>query len=376
MLRFLEQAEGRALPSVLSEITGISDRTLRKKNDFSPGTIKKAQQHSRDYVKQLRIEQGFSKEEVEFWLAQLPGISTPGMFYSDLVYSCQIEGYIAFPHTLELAIAIDRLSTSLAEARQRSDLAGFKEMLLNSPVVSLAHFAQTAADWKLPGTPPLLESLRMAQEWTDADQPLRAAIMNTLFSLLAHWDVEFYSRYFPNRAPRSCFAMVLPRLDPKAAVPCEGQITKRRGMFAYPVRRLIDLIACLGVFVRKNDWPDQIPKVRRIALDANEPYQNLVNWRDGTKSFTKRDFVQLWKHLCPDRESANGPIHWPEPSPIFAATMFWQSLLVQNSTTSKEKSILLFEDIYLLWWAEHLEALKAKGTVFGASPWPACFNEI
>lgn len=376
VLRYLEQAEGRVWTSVYSKVTGISDRTLRKKRDLSPDTIKKAQQHSREYLKQQFLGMGYSAEEFDAWLAPHPGNSTQGMLYSELVYSYQIEGFIAYPHTIELAIAIDRLSASLTEARQRNDVAGFKKVLLNSGVVGPEHFARNAAERRQATAPPLLESLHMAQEWAEINQPFQRVAMNTLYSFLARWDVEFCSQQFKSRIPRSCFATLLPRLNSDDSITPGGVVSKRRGLLVTPVRRFIDLMACVGEFVRKNKWPDQIPQVRRIALDANEPYQNLVNWRDGTKSFTRRDFAQLWQHLCPDREGANVTMRAHEPWPLFVATMFWQALLIQASATSKRKTIYLVEDDYLTWWERHYQELQAKGLAFGSAPWPACFNEI
>ncbi len=375
-LHFQEKSEGRALASVYSEVTGISDRTLRKADNLSPGTIKKAQQHSRLHVEQQLNGNGYSTEEVETLLVQHPGFGAPGMLYSGLVYECQIEGFIAFPHTIELASAIDRLSTRLFEARQRNDLVGFKDALLNHPVLGPAYFAQNGAPTTQSTNNPLLEQLRTAQDWAAIDQPLAAVTSNSLLSLLALWDVEFCSQYFSSFAPRSCFAMVLPQLDPKAGNADAGKIAKRRGMFLYPVRRLIDLMACMGEFARNHNWPERIPKAQDIVRQSYESEQNLVNWRDGTKKFTRRDFTHIWHKLCPDRKGSTGPIRAPEPSPLFVATVFWQALLVDVGTTSKVKSIMLIEDDYLRWWTMHHEALRAKGTVFGASPWPVCFNEI
>ena len=375
-LHFQEKSEGRVLASVYSEVSGISERTLRKAGDLSPDTIKNAQQHSRDFVKGQLDKNGYSPEEIETWLTLHPGYGSPGMFYSDLVYGCQIEGFISFPHTIELASAIDRLSTRLVEARQRNDLAGFKDALLNHPVLGPAYFAQNGAPTTQTTNTPLHEQLRTAEDWAAIYQPLAAVTSHSLLSLLALWDVEFCSQYFSSFAPRSCFAMVLPRLDPKAGNADAGKIEKRKGMFWYPVRRLIGLMASLGGFARNQRWPVRVPEVEDVASKTVEFKQNLVNWRDGTKKFTRRDFTHIWHKLCPDHKGSTGPIRAPEPSPLFVATVFWQALLVDVSTTSKVKSIMLIEDDYLRWWTMHHEALRAKGNVFGTSPWPPCFNEI
>lgn len=375
-LLFQEKSEGRVLARTYSEVTGISERTLRKADNLSLETIKKSQQHSRDYVERQLVKNGYSTEEIQTWLVQHPGYDTPGMLYSGLVYECQIAGYIAYPHTIEFASAIDRLSTRYFEARQQNNLAVFKDALLNHPVIGPAYFARIGAPTTQSTNNSLLEQLRAAEDWATIDQPLAAVTLNSLLSLLALWDVEFCSQCFSPFAPRSCFAMVLPKLDPKAGNADTGKIAKRRGMFWYPVRRLIDLMACMGEFAHNHNWPERIPKTQDIVRQTNESEQNLVNWRDGTKKFTRRDFTHIWHKLCPDRKGSTGPIGAPEAAPLFVATVFWQSLLVDVNTASKKKSITLIEDDYLRWWTIHHEALRAKGTVFGASPWPVCFKEI
>ena len=372
VLRYMELAEGRALPNLYSEFTGLSERTFRTPGSLSTNSAKKAEAYARDFVRQQLDKNGWTAAEIDAWLAQHPGKG----LYSDLIYGHQIDGLKAFPHTLELACVIDTLSSCLIEAWKSDDLSGFKKALLHSQFSAAAYLFLSREEAAQASSPVMLERLSTAKAWTEIDEPLRTLTVNVLYSLLARLDVEFCAQYFSKFEPRSCFAMVLPRLDPNAGNASEGKISKRRGMFVYPVRRLIDLMACMGEFARDHRWPRLIPELKQIVRDTKEVDRNLVNWRDGTKRFTRRDFMRLWQALCPPRNDSRGPIHAPVPWPLFVATVLWQYYLVSVSATSKEKSIMLVEDDYLPWWRRHHEDLKTKGCTFGTSPWPICFNEV
>jgi len=337
-------------------------------------------------------ENGYCAAEIEKWIAEHPGNENPGALYSGLIYGCQIDGVMAFPRTIDFARDIDELSSRLYDARIADDLAGFKEKLMNSVVADPVYFAQNVEEMGL-ATPPMLELFQSAKDWNEIDVPFRAIGLNTLFSLLAHWDIEFSSQYFLSFTPRPCFSMVLPRIDP-AAMNKDGTVSTRRDRFWLPVRRLINLMACIGEFGRSKSkqWPGSIPSVGKIITQVqlngqspefspdstrdSESVQSLTNWRDGTKKFTQSDFSKLWQQLCPDKENTNEPNHPAEPWPLFVAALFWRHLLVVVSTASKQKSIFLMEEEYLEWWNHHHEDSKTNGVTFGSKPWPDCFNNV
>jgi hypothetical protein len=371
VLKFYELAAGSSIHVVLSKFTGISERTLRAPGGvIRPSTIEKAQQHSQEFIRVQLAKVGYSDIEIDNWIEQHPSKGKPGALYSDLIYQYQINEGMAFPHTIDFAKKIDELSLRLSEARAKDDFMGFKEAIFCSIVADPVYF--TAINEKAGlANPPMLNLFNSANDWDEMETPLQAVIFNTLVSLLAQWDIEFSIQYFPSFSARPCFSMVLPQLDPVARYIDDYSIVKRRGMFWYPVRRLIDMMCCLGMRYQDKCWPD---KLKAIDILTNEAPQNLVNWRDGTKKFTARDFSNLWQQLCPERKHSNGPMNANGPWPIFVAAILWQNLLV--SITSKEKSIIIFENDYLAWWERHRNDLETKGCVFGETPWPACFKEI
>lgn len=372
-LRYYALAYGQSVPAWLSEISGISAKTLKKPiEEIRERTLLNGAKKSFAYAREQLIASGYSPDEADIWLNSHPGATMPGAVCSAVVYNAQIKGVMSFPHTIEFAIQIDQLSSRLFEARQRDDLEGFKSALLTGFVADSAYYFRSNAEAVAMGTPPLLEQLRTATAWSTLDEAYAAIFGNVLFSALAHWDVEFCSQFCSEYEPRPLFTLVLPRLDPALGKPAEGDVPIRKGMFRYPVRRLIDLMACVGESVRTGRWPDTVPKPKEIDSHIVLNGNALTNWRDGTKKFLLRDFVGLWKQLCTTRDGRTAHPLWP----LFVAALMFQDLFVKVSATSRDKTVYFFEDDYMSWWYRHYEGLKAKGCAFGTTPWPNCFNEI
>ncbi|EXI64218.1 MAG: hypothetical protein AW08_03776 [Candidatus Accumulibacter adjunctus] len=377
-LNYIALSQGRALPAVFAEVTGLSERTLRNKANAEPrpGTLARVRQHSIAHARDTLAKIGLSPEDSEAWLGQHPGMTKRGALYAGMVYETQVNRVMAFPHTLQLALAIDKLSTRLWAARRADRLEEFRQALRESPLADAGNFAGSS-DEAAEGCPPkLLARLESVASWAGMDEIVRTVAVNTLLSLLARWDVEFCSQFFSGYEARPFFALVLPRLDPKAgdADGC-GELPRRRGMFQYPVRRCLEVLACMGEFVRRERWPDSVPSVKRMSIDSGEPEANLINWRDSTKAFTRRDFARLWEHLCSRGRGSSRHCEAPPPWPLYVATVLWQKSL---SPTSKDgsRSIFVVDDWYLGWWRTHYDTLAATGCAFGTSPWPPCFTAV
>lgn len=240
---------------------------------------------------------------------------------------------------------------------------------MSSELLDRRYYVNADDEWDSSTDPEALSQIKSAQNWTDIDRPWRALVFNMLFSLMACWDIEFYSQYFRPFEPRPLFSLVLPKLDPAAKYSDESTIKKRRGMFWFPIKRLIDLMACIGHCNRNNCWPDSAPKVNDIARMTREREQELVNWRDGTKRFMVGDFRRMWEKLRPDTIA---------PMPLFIASTMWQILFVDFGDNKKPKTMFLFDDRYQWWWEAHCIKLANDLSLSSEEKvrWPACFNSI
>lgn len=377
-LRFMATANGLKLAAYLSGLSEVSQKTLAKPlAKISDRTLTKGAEKSREIMRRQLEAADYTSDEAANWLEGHPGQTMPGAISSAVVYDAQIDGVMSFPLTMELACDVDRLSSQLFEARQKDDLNGFKSALLCSDFGERAYYLCTSEEGGGTAKPALLRQLELASEWSELDEVWPTIVANVTLSLLGHWDVEFCRQYFAKYEPRPIFALVLPRLDPALGPVDVGVLPRRRDMFWYPVRRLIDVMACWGKFVRTGRWPDAVPQPKGIIREAelkglewND--QTLTNWRDGTAKFVMDDFVELWGALC---TMCDGRIASP-PWPLFVAALMWQDLLTNVSTNSKDRTMYLVEDDYMPWWRSHYEELKAKGYTFGTTPWPDCFNKV
>lgn len=372
-LRVLGLMNGKSVEAYLSDCSGVSRKTLGKPlAAIRDKTLEKGAVKSFVKTRQRLDEAGYTLDEAENWLANHPGATMRGAICSSVGYDAQINGVMSFPWTIEYACHIDHLSLQLFDARSKGGLEGFKSALLCSDFAAPAYYLRTSEEGGGAAKPPLLRQLESASRWSELDEVWPTIVANVTFSLLAHWDVEFCSRYFAKYEPRSIFALVLPRLNQAVDSVGMDDIPKRRDMFWYPVRRLIDVMACMGERARTGAWPKRAPKPKEIERYISQEGSTLTNWRDGTKKFVGRDFYSLWEQMCSPRQEYVGR----PPLPLFYAALIWQELLVEVSATTREKKIYLFDNEYKFWWNHHYEALMAKGCTVGTTPWPECFSTV
>ncbi len=145
------------------------------------------------------------------------------------------EGYT---RTIEFASRFYEISFSLVKATEQNNLEEFKRILLSSEDLNRRYYVGVDDEWNSSADPEALNLIRSAKDWIDLEKPFGVLVFNTLFSILAYWDIEFCRKYFFELEPRPLFSMVLPKLDPAAEYINESTIAKRRGMFWLPVKRL------------------------------------------------------------------------------------------------------------------------------------------
>lgn len=355
-LAFIEISAGKKIPVLLAEHSGVCERTLRKPA-WSGKTVNKIEQGLEKNLRKQLSKAKYSDKEIDLFSSNWP--RTP---YAGVIYGLQIPGKMEFPRTLEFAEKIDQISLNLSNAREQGRLEAFKRILLTSELLDQRYYVNVDDEWNSSADPEALNLTKSAQDWRDIDKPLGILVFNTLFSLMACWDIEFTQQYFHAFEPRSLFSLVLPKLDPAAGDLSEVTIAKRRGMFWLPVKRLIELIACLGYFQNKREWPDHVPKLSNL----NESESRLVSWRDGTTNFRERDFCMMWQELCPDKIS---------PNPLFVAATMWQIYLTDIGTN---KTIHCVDDWYQGWWKAHFTKLASDLDLSSGEKgrWPTCFDAI
>jgi hypothetical protein len=365
-LRLYEAAQGKKLAVLFSESTSISERTWRKPlSEIGEKTIAKAKKNSLQSMRLNLANRGYPQGEIEDWIGSHPGIVPQGRICAGLIYECQTAEMV-FPHTLKYAGLLDELSVYLYEARCDNDLEGFKMWLLDHEAGRIWRRVLNSDEGERRSVSDVLEWIQSARDWGDLDQPFKFVAANCIFSLMACWDVEFTSQYFTSFIARSSFSMVLPRLDPEAGPIAHGKLQKRRDMFWYPVRRLINQMACVGEYVRTGGWPDNVPEVKLIAQVADFEQSQMVKWRAGKKAFKSGDFRWLWRTLSEVRGMETPAAPWP----LFVAALLWKDMFVSK------QSMLLVDEDYQRHWDWCYNELKAKGCTFGTDPWPTCFNQI
>lgn len=345
----------KSLKIQIADISGLSSKTIGKSfNDLNNHSRKKIL----EAFKQLYGSQ----------------VSKPSLLltYASLVSISQTSE-ADYQQTLKFAHAIDNISFQLSVLREQNNFLLFKDSLIELLDSNPAYLSSSQERESKSTSPAMLIKLKYAKDWDEIDEPFNILAINTLFSFLALWDVEFCAHYFPSFEPRSIFALVLPRLDPKAGNPdIEKSIPKRRDMFWYPIRRLIELSYFLAVYLTRGRWPQSAPSVEEMAKIIDLEMSTLVNWRDGTKNFSESNFKYVWKRFCLEITNTKPFKLIGPPIPLLIATLFWQELFVSVNTSNKSRLVYLKEPDYLPWWDFHFAKLKAKGNDFGSTPWPAC----
>ena len=303
-------------------------------------------------------------EEREIWIDNLPRSLTEAM-----IYETEVAGEIEYPLTRTLANRIAGLGTAYRQAKEASNLEGAKTLLLATVWLDDPYFTDALVEKEQNIRPRLLDIVAEASDWNALTRPTGVVTVNALLSLLAQWDVEFSAKHFARLQAQSAFVLLMPWAD----IPHDDQpIVRKRGMFRFPVARLIDLSFALAQFHKHKKWPDRRPTVKELAIWCAEIEQNLVQWRDCTKSFRWRDFSNIWAALFPE-SMQNGRTGRVRPlSPLYVAAAIFQDLLVDIDPNSRGKEVGLHDDEYRYWWKIHFDQFQqASGATFGDTPWPA-----
>ena len=160
----------------------------------------------------------------------------------------------------------------------------------------------------------------------------------------------------------------MPRLEPGTTPNENGKYENTRDLFHFPIRRLLELIACLRYFYINEKWPDKLPSVREMSAWMGSTPADLTKWRMG-RNFTLRDYENVWQAMFR---------HMPEkcqptlPIPLAFASTLLTCLYVKGSRERRNLEMICpNSEIYLRWWRLEKERLLSQpdGLVFGTAPW-------
>jgi len=369
MLRFMEYAQAKKRIPLVAARTGISETRLRKEAGcaFRPSTIERAEISARQYVFNLLKQKGYDDAECQAWLH-----NHPKSFAAAVIYETEVSGEVEYPLTRRLAKRIDELGRALRSAREENDLDKAKAVLLRTEWLDPDYFTATLEEKTSNIRPTLLDEVRATRDWAALTKPVGAVTANALLSLLAVWDVEFSVKHFSRLQARSAFALLLPF----ARLPDEQPIRRVRGMFRFPIARLIEFSFALSEFHRHDRWPEHRPTVKELAIACCESERNLVDWRDGTKHFQLHHFSNIWQALFPERINGGNTSSVRPLSPLYVAAAIFQDLLVNVDTSSRAKEVSLCDDEYLHWWQIHFQQVRQTSDIrLGDISWPAWLTE-
>lgn len=366
MWAYHEFAQGKKRIPLLTERTGITGKGLSRglTRGFRPSTIARARASSERYLTELLEKKGYTENDRQLWIENLPRSLAEGM-----IYETEIAGEIEYPLARSLANRIGKLGEAYREAQETRNLEGAKELLISTAWLDARYFTDALTEKERNSRPRLLDTVATAGDWNALERPVGAVTANALLSLLALWDIEFSSIYLTRLQARSTFVLLMPWADmPDNAT----KIVRKRGLFRFPVARLIDLSYALAHFHQHKKWPDRRPNVKELAIRCGETEQNLVQWRDGTKCFRWQHFQNIWEVLFPERLYGGKPARVRPLSPLYVAAAIFQNTLVKVDTNSRAKEVWLCDDEYLYWWKMHREQYpQASGVTFGDIHWPA-----
>jgi len=380
VIRLLEEMGGKVMPSLMEEATGVSAKTWKSGGPKSPAVIRRANtEFISRHLERLQTFGGHSYDEaVAIHLAT--NWNERGSWLMFVRWELLPNNPCRCPKTEQLARNLDDLAAQLDERRMSDDIAGYRQLLLDTGALDIG------AEWlrnveKIDAT-----TLKRGgdESWESLKPLINATLMVVLLRLLACWDVEFQSWYLtePDKRrgliPRPLFQYVLPALKPGSKLTAQGQYPPH-GLFLLPLRKAIELSYCIATFHRDKRWPKAHEVTRTMIAAAggktlhgeNHSEQPLAKIHLGSRGLTSAEFADVWQSMCGSKPDEKTPL---APWPIYVTAQIWTALFVESGrckNTPRAMSITVHEDQwYRYWWEYYLAEFNRQGTFFGNDPWP------
>lgn len=369
----IQELEGRALSSVMSDATGVSDRTWRKRlNEGWQPRDDEIEQH-RTQVRSVFTERlrnkGVPESKIDEYFRALPsnqeGVASP---WADLIYILTHVG--KYQETISIAKEVDKFGHSIHLGFNLSQPDEARDACIRALewLCSLCPKQGASDELKLMST-----RFRRAESLEEL-QKLRAELEDhLLFALLSCWDLEFCSTYLPPFQAYPLFELVMPRLSETIQIEIgtgkflrNGKTPKDR-FFDKSILRLIDFMAVLAHKRQYQSMPSDLPSLTDMSRWFDVNIETLKSWRDETTRFTYANFEMVWCNAFPPGSDGK---RIASPLPMLTVSHIWKNLLGRKS--GKPTSITVCFDAYESWWKLNKERLQAKGICFGETPWPTC----
>lgn len=362
----------------MAEMTDMSERTFRAPfiGPRSEAGIKRANENSHQYLLEMWVRRGYDEDEISTWLDGLISEENTFRLAESFVHGLRgPDRDFELPETVKLARRIDDISIDAIRAFSTGDVKAQKAHLLgderlktfNRPSLSFGNSAKPEH---------LCEIVDQAQDTTQLLQAWGVLSENALMALLAQLDAEYTGQYFRCTTPPPSFSFVTPQTSPKLTLPHKGRI---RDWHRTPVRRLLDVVACMVYGFEHGHYPADVPTMEWLALRAfdpetttTSPMRRLTRWRRGEVPLTLQDFGRLWDTVNASFEEEGTDLSVMAPLPMVFAALAWQKIYVRLGR-KPEQSIRLIHEDYLAWWAE---SVKPEQSDLDLQPWPECFQQI
>lgn len=366
-LPVIEGLSGKKLATHIGEMdsSGATERTVRNwnrgKGQPSPETLEAIAISGRRQLRAKLLKLNWPEAEVSTYLQDAS--SMRGLL-SGFVHSMSAPNRNIYAQTLTLALQIEETSDALREFRSANQIRPFADLLLSSSLIEAEHFTLPGL-----GVAPAAEVQQQVVDavvWEDLDKPVKVITVNLVMQLMATLDLEFCAGYLGAFAATPVFDSLMPRVDPDAKPNGSGAYPALRNLFQIPVRRLIELSACLRHYKLHGKWPAVVPSVLEMEKRMDTDAATLTKWRMGRR-FTLADFQSIWAAMHRDLPESDQP---NTPTPLVFAAILLTHLYVKGSREKKPLSMFIPDPkIYTRWWHIQKQRSALKELNFGSESW-------
>lgn len=363
----IEGLSGKKLATHIGALDSsvVTERTVRNwyrgKSQPSPEIIEALAISGWSQLRKKLLKLNWSEADVFKYLEEAS--SLPGLL-SGFVHSMSAPNGNVYPQTLKLAIQLDETSNCLRAFRTADQIRPFVDLLLDSPLIEIDHFS--VPELGSPSASQVRREVIDAIAWDDLDRPMRVITLNLAMQLMATLDLEFCAGYLGAFVATPVFDSLMPRIAPRAQPNDNGTYPASRDLFHIPVRRLLELSACLRYFKMHRTWPIQVHSVVEMETWMSTEAATITKWRMGRR-FTLADFQSIWGAMYSHLAILDQP---GTPTPlVFAATLLTQ-LYVKGSREKKNISMTIPDpEIYRRWWLIQQQRPALKELKFGSESW-------
>lgn len=363
----IEGLSGKKLATHIGELDSsvVTERTVRNwnrgKSQPSPEIIDALVISGRRQLREKLLNLNWHEADVSKYLEEASAL--PGLL-SGFVHSMSAPNGNIYPQTLKLAIEIEETSNCLRTFRTASQMRPFVNLLLNSPLIEVDHFRMPGLE--VPSASQVRKEVIDAISWDDLDRPMGVITLNLAMQLMAMLDLEFCAGYLGAFVATPVFDSLMPRMDPRAQPNNNGTYSASRDLFHIPVRRLLELSACLRYFKFRGEWPTKVPSVLEMETCMSTEATSITKWRMGRR-FTLADFQSIWAAMYSDLPVSSQP---STPTPLVFSANLLTHLYVRGSRETRPLSMVIPDaEIYKRWWLIQRTRPALQDLKFGSASW-------